>query len=49
MSMRDVELVNKESAMIGVSKGLDVGEIVVTSGVRPLHPGQRMRLPGTQH
>src|SRR5262249_19522808 len=34
VSMRDVELVNKDSLLVGVSKGLDVGEIVVTAGVR---------------
>src|SRR5262245_59849620 len=48
VSMRDVELANKGSLLVGVSKGLDVGEIVVTAGVRALHPGQKVRLLGTQ-
>jgi RND family efflux transporter MFP subunit len=48
VSMRDVELVNKDSLLVGVSKGLDVGEIVVTAGVRALHAGQKVQLFGTQ-
>jgi len=48
VSMRDVELVNEGSPLVGVSKGLDVGEIVVTAGVGSLHPGQKVRLLGTQ-
>jgi RND family efflux transporter MFP subunit len=48
VSMRDVELVNKDSFLVDVSKGLEVGEIVVTAGVRSLHPGQKVRLLGTQ-
>jgi RND family efflux transporter MFP subunit len=48
VSMRDVELANKESLLVGVSKGLEPGEIVVTAGVRSLHPGQTVRLLGAQ-
>ena len=48
VSMRAVELVNKDSLLVGVAKGLNAGEIVVTAGVRSLHPGQTVRLLGAQ-
>ena len=31
-----------------ISGGLEGGEIVVTAGVQALHPGQKVRLLGTQ-
>jgi membrane fusion protein, multidrug efflux system len=48
VSMRGIELVNKDPMIAAVSKGLDVGEIVVTAGVRMLHSGQKVRLLGLQ-
>jgi RND family efflux transporter MFP subunit len=48
VSMRDVELVNKDSLLVDVAKGLEAGEIVVTAGVRSLHAGQTVRLLGAQ-
>jgi hypothetical protein len=34
-------------ARVAVSQGLDTGEIVVTAGVQALHPGQKVRLLGS--
>jgi membrane fusion protein, multidrug efflux system len=48
VSMRGIELANKDPMIAAVSKGLDVGEIVVTAGVRMLHSGQKVRLLGLQ-
>jgi len=31
-----------------VSQGLDAGEVVVTAGVQALHPGQKIRLLGSE-
>jgi RND family efflux transporter MFP subunit len=44
VSMRNVEILQKNPAVVVVSKGLEVGEIVVTAGVRALHAGQKVRL-----
>jgi len=33
---------------VAISRGLDIGEIVVTAGVQALHPGQKVRLLGSQ-
>ena len=35
-------------ATVTVSQGLDTGEIVVTAGVQALHPGQKVRLLGSE-
>jgi membrane fusion protein, multidrug efflux system len=42
--MRNVEILQKNPVVVVVSKGLEVGEIVVTAGVRALHAGQKVRL-----
>jgi RND family efflux transporter MFP subunit len=44
VAMRNIEILDKTPAVVVVSKGLDVGEIVVTAGVRALHVGQKVRL-----
>jgi len=44
VSMRNVEILKHNPAVVVVSKGLEVGEIVVTAGVRALHAGQKVRL-----
>lgn len=44
ISMRNIEILQKNPAIVVVSSGLDVGEIVVTAGVRTLHVGQKVRL-----
>jgi multidrug efflux pump subunit AcrA (membrane-fusion protein) len=48
VSMRDVDVLRENPAVIAVSRGLDPGDIVVTAGVRALHTGQKIRLLGTE-
>jgi len=47
VSIRNVDVLRHGQAMISVSGGLDPGEIVVTAGVQALHPGQTVRLLGS--
>src|SRR5499426_1697778 len=47
VSMRNVEVLRYDQAIVAISGGLDVGEIVVTAGVQALHPGQKVRLLGS--
>jgi RND family efflux transporter MFP subunit len=44
VSLRSIEILDKNPAVVVVSKGLDVGEIVVTAGAHALHAGQKVRL-----
>jgi RND family efflux transporter MFP subunit len=48
VSARDIELLSNDPISAVVSKGLDPGDVVVTSGVRSLHPGQKIRLLGSE-
>jgi RND family efflux transporter MFP subunit len=48
VSMRNVDVLRFEQAKVVVSHGLDTGEIVVTAGVQALHPGQKIRLLGSE-
>jgi RND family efflux transporter MFP subunit len=48
VSIRKIEILHDTPAMVAVSKGLDVGEIVVTAGVRALHSGQKVRMPALE-
>ena len=48
VSMRAVDVVRHEPEMVVISGGLVSGEIVVTAGVHALHPGQKIRLLGSQ-
>jgi RND family efflux transporter MFP subunit len=48
VSMRNVDVLRFEQAKVVVSQGLDTGEIVVTAGVQALHPGQKIRLLGSE-
>jgi multidrug efflux pump subunit AcrA (membrane-fusion protein) len=48
VSMRNVDLLRQNPSTAAVAQGLDAGEIVVTAGARSLHPGQKIRLPGSQ-
>ncbi|KAA0971930.1 efflux RND transporter periplasmic adaptor subunit [Aureimonas fodinaquatilis] len=48
VSLRNIEVAAFDPAMVVVSQGLEVGEIVVTAGVQALHPGQVVRLLGVQ-
>jgi hypothetical protein len=46
--MRNVDVLRYDQANVTVSQGLDAGEIVVTAGVQALHPGQKVRLLGSE-
>jgi len=48
VSLRNVDVVNHDPSMVVVSNGLETGEIVVAAGVRALHAGQKVRLPGSE-
>jgi membrane fusion protein, multidrug efflux system len=48
VSIRNVDVLRFDQARVVVSQGLDTGEIVVTAGVQALHPGQKIRLLGSQ-
>ncbi|MCC6776454.1 MAG: efflux RND transporter periplasmic adaptor subunit [Hyphomicrobiales bacterium] len=48
VSMRNVDVLRFDQATVAVSQGLDTGEIVVTAGVQALHPGQKVRLLGSE-
>lgn len=48
VSLRKLDLLDINPATALVSKGLSVGDIVVTAGVGQLHEGQRVRLIGTE-
>jgi membrane fusion protein, multidrug efflux system len=48
VSMQNVEVLRFDQETIAISQGLDTGEIVVTGGVQALHPGQKVRLLGSQ-
>jgi membrane fusion protein, multidrug efflux system len=48
VSMRNVDVLRYDQANVTVSQGLDAGDIVVTAGVQALHPGQKVRLLGSE-
>ena len=48
VSIRNVDVLRFDPATVAVSQGLDIGEIVVTAGVQALHPGQKVRLLGSE-
>ena len=48
VSIRNVDVLRFEEAQVVVSQGLDTGEIVVTAGVQALHPGQKVRVLGSE-
>jgi membrane fusion protein, multidrug efflux system len=48
VSMRNVDVLRFDQAQVAVSQGLDAGEVVVTAGVQALHPGQKVRLLGSE-
>jgi len=48
VSIRNVDVLHFDQAAVGVAGGLDTGEIVVTAGVQALHPGQQVRLLGSE-
>ena len=48
VSMRTIDVLRYDPGTVVVSHGLDIGDIVVTAGVQSLHPGQKVRLLGSQ-
>lgn len=48
VSIRNVDVLRFDPVTVAVSRGLDTGEIVVTAGVQALHPGQKVRLLGSE-
>jgi RND family efflux transporter MFP subunit len=48
VSMRNVDVLRFDQGTVAVSQGLDTGEVVVTAGVQALHPGQKVRLLGSE-
>ncbi|MCP3369353.1 efflux RND transporter periplasmic adaptor subunit [Bradyrhizobium cajani] len=48
VSVRNVEVQRFDQAQVIISQGLDTGEIVVTAGVQALHPGQKVRVLGSE-
>ena len=48
VAARNVEILRFDPAQVTVSQGLDTGEIIVTAGVQALHPGQKVRVLGSE-
>lgn len=48
VSLHPVEVLRFDPGTVVISGGLEGGEVVVTAGVQALHPGQKVRLLGTQ-
>lgn len=48
VAARNVEILRFDQAQVTVSQGLDAGEIIVTAGVQALHPGQKVRVLGSE-
>ena len=48
VSIRNVDVLRYDPARVAVSGGLTTGEVVVTAGVQALHPGQKVRLLGSE-
>jgi hypothetical protein len=48
VSIRNIDILHYDQAVVSVSGGLDTGEIVVVAGVQALHQGQIVRLLGLE-
>src|SRR5215813_9695265 len=48
VAIRNVDVLRFDPASVAVSGGLDTGEVVITAGVQALHPGQKVRLLGSE-
>lgn len=48
VSTRNVDVLRFDQATLAISGGLDTGEVIVTAGVQALHPGQKVRLLGSE-
>jgi membrane fusion protein, multidrug efflux system len=47
VALRNVEVLRHDPATVAIATGLTSGEIVVTAGTQALHPGQKVRLLGS--
>jgi RND family efflux transporter MFP subunit len=48
VTIQNVDVLRFSQETVAVSRGLETGEIVVTSGMQALHPGQKVRPLGSQ-
>jgi len=48
VSLRNIDVLRYDPARVAVSGGLTIGDVVVTAGVQALHPGQQVRLLGSE-
>ncbi|EIG61871.1 efflux RND transporter periplasmic adaptor subunit [Bradyrhizobium sp. WSM1253] len=48
ISARNVDILRFDQTDVIVSQGLNAGDIVVTAGVQALHPGQKVRVLGSE-
>lgn len=48
VAVRNVDVLRFDEAQVVISQGLDAGEILVTAGVQALHPGQKVRILGSE-
>jgi RND family efflux transporter MFP subunit len=48
VSIRNIDVLRYDPARVAVSGGLTAGDVVVTAGVQALHPGQKVRLLGSE-
>ena len=48
VSIRNVDVLRYDPARVAISGGLTTGEVIVTAGVQALHPGQKIRLLGSE-
>jgi RND family efflux transporter MFP subunit len=48
VSLRNIEVLRYDPTRVAVSGGLTTGDVVVTAGVQALHPGQQVRLLGSE-
>ena len=47
VSLRHVDVVRFDQNQVSVGYGLENGDVIVTAGVQALHPGQQVRLLGS--
>jgi len=48
VSLHNVDVMRFDQDTVAISDGLDEGQIVITAGMQALHPGQMVRLLGSQ-
>ena len=48
VAARNVDVLRFDQVQVIVSQGLDAGELIVTAGVQAIHPGQKVRVLGSE-